>query len=342
MTTPNPLLQPTFLIWCIFCGESLALAMALAPGLDGNRAIWFGLHSLFVQWVIAMTLMIIHLLRRPFSKLSDSSHARACLCILLIATAVTVCLFWWVFPAELRLSSNSLGQRLAASCTIALLFGLLGMGMLQNHLRLQRLAIQSVQARLQALQARIKPHFLFNTLNSAVALVRSQPSRAENVLLDLADLFRTALSETDAISLNHEIELCQRYVAIEQERFGDRLVVEWDLPCRLPNASVPPLCLQPLLENAIHHGVEPSTDQVTVKVSIINTENEALSISVTNPLPHDQPIRPTRHAGHQLGLEAVHIRLSARDPDARLTTFKQDGQFTARLHIPLRDQVTTR
>jgi two-component system sensor histidine kinase AlgZ len=113
-------------------------------------------------------------------------------------------------------------------------------------------------ARLAELQSRIRPHFLFNTLNTAVALVRADPERAERVLEDLAELFRTALAEPGrSVTLAEELELVRRYLDIEAVRFGARLVVHWDLDERAGSARVPPLLLQPLAENAVRHGVEP-------------------------------------------------------------------------------------
>lgn len=123
-------------------------------------------------------------------------------------------------------------------------------------------------ARLSELQARIRPHFLFNTLNSAIALVRAEPAKAETLLEDLSDLFRHALvDQGESATLADEIELARRYLAIEQVRFGERLRVEWALDAQAGTAALPPLLLQPLVENAVRHGVEPSVDGATVRIS---------------------------------------------------------------------------
>ena len=138
--------------------------------------------------------------------------------------------------------------------------GALGSLLLGAWLALRERAAQPADtgARLAELQSRIRPHFLFNTLNTAVALVRADPERAERVLEDLAELFRTALAEPGAsVSLADELELVRRYLDIEAVRFGPRLVVHWELDERAGGARVPPLLLQPLAENAVRHGVEP-------------------------------------------------------------------------------------
>ena len=126
-------------------------------------------------------------------------------------------------------------------------------------MRARRRTPANTAARLEELQARIRPHFLFNTLNSAIALVRAEPARAETLLEDLSDLFRHALiDQGESVPLAEEIALARRYLDIEQVRFGDRLRVQWALDPRADGALLPPLLLQPLVENAVRHGVEPS------------------------------------------------------------------------------------
>jgi two-component system, LytTR family, sensor histidine kinase AlgZ len=143
-------------------------------------------------------------------------------------------------------------------------------------------------ARLAELQARIRPHFLFNTLNTAVALVRHDPARAEAVLEDLADLFRHALAEPGhAVTLSEEVALARRYLDIEQVRFGDRLRVAWSLDPHAGGAKVPPLVLQPLVENAVKHGVEPSAQGAEVRISTERRKGTVV-IKVANTVPGGQ------------------------------------------------------
>ena len=135
------------------------------------------------------------------------------------------------------------------------------------HLRAYSPAL--AEARLQALQARIRPHFLFNSLNAVLALIRSDPRRAERTLEDLADLFRALMSDgRSLVRLADEISLVERYAAIEQLRLGERLRMSWDLDQAPVDALLPPLVLQPLLENAVYHGVEPGTGIGDVLVRI--------------------------------------------------------------------------
>ncbi len=159
-------------------------------------------------------------------------------------------------------------------------------------------------ARLVDLQARIAPHFLFNTLNTAIALVRQDPARAEAVLEDLADLFRQALSDpSQVVSLSDEVALARRYLRIEQARFGPRLRVQWTLDPLADGARVPPLLLQPLVENAVQHGVQPSTQGAQVQVCTQRRGDSAV-ITVRNTVPNGPG-----PAGSGLALPNVHERL---------------------------------
>jgi two-component system sensor histidine kinase AlgZ len=186
-------------------------------------------------------------------------------------------------------------------------------------------------ARLAELQSRIRPHFLFNALNTALALVPVDPARAEVVLEDLSQLFRVALAETgSAVSLDDEVDLAQRYLAIEQIRFGPRLRLLWELDPAASLARLPPLVLQPLVENAVRHGVEPSADGGTVRVRSRAARGMA-TLEVINSLP-DQPGPP----GTGVALANVRERLRLmHDLAGRLHTEVRGGEYIARIEVPL-------
>ena len=161
-------------------------------------------------------------------------------------------------------------------------------------------------ARLAELQSRIRPHFLFNTLNSAIALVRQEPARAESLLEDLSDLFRAALTEHgESVTLAQEIDLAKHYLAIEQVRFGGRLQVLWTLDPAANTAMLPPLLLQPLVENAVLHGVEPSTAGASIHITTKRHANK-VSIDIRNTLPS---VNTSIHQGHGMALMNVRDRL---------------------------------
>jgi len=186
-------------------------------------------------------------------------------------------------------------------------------------------------ARLAELQSRIRPHFLFNTLNSAIALVRAEPAKAEALLEDLSDLFRHALQDSgEPVRLAQEIELAQRYLAIEQVRFGERLRVQWALDPAADDARLPPLLLQPLVENAVRHGVEPSAAGADVRISSQRRGSNVV-IKVTNTVPNGQG-----EQGQGLALRNVRERLALlHDVQGRFRSGLKDGVFQVRIEVPV-------
>lgn len=185
-------------------------------------------------------------------------------------------------------------------------------------------------ARLAELQARIRPHFLFNSLNSAIALVREDPGKAETLLEDLSELFRHALvSKGDSATLAEEVQVARHYLAIEEIRFGERLRVEWSIDPRAGSARVPALFLQPLVENAVKHGVEPSPTGADVKIST-QRRGSVVVIKVTNSVPAGQG-KP----GHGVALENVRDRLRLlHDVQGQFQTALLDGLYQVRMEVP--------
>ena len=194
------------------------------------------------------------------------------------------------------------------------------------------------RARLAELQSRIRPHFLFNTINTAIALVRADPARAEGVLEDLADLFRVALTDSGgnggAVTLGSELDLARRYLAIEALRFGERLKLEWQLDPAANPARLPPLVLQPLLENAVRHGIEPAEHGGTVRVRT-RVQLGRAEILIDNTLPGGK--EPAR-GGHGLALANVRERLTLlHDLDAQFEAGSDGRRWRVRIVVPAGD-----
>ncbi|HEV7478062.1 MAG TPA: sensor histidine kinase [Burkholderiales bacterium] len=189
------------------------------------------------------------------------------------------------------------------------------------------------EARLQALQARIRPHFLFNSLNMVLSLVRRDPRRAERALEDLSDLFRTLMSEPrQFVRLAEEIELLQRYAELEQLRLGERLQIDWELDTAPLDALLPPLVLQPLLENAVHHGVEPGTGPGVVLVRI-ERRGDRVFARIENPYIEEQQ----RRAGNRMALDNIRERLLLFfDAEARIRTSAADSRYRVEIEMPYR------
>ncbi|MCW8163921.1 sensor histidine kinase [Verminephrobacter aporrectodeae subsp. tuberculatae] len=200
-------------------------------------------------------------------------------------------------------------------------------------------------ARLVELQSRIRPHFLFNTLNSAIALVRQEPARAEALLEDLSDLFRHALVEQgESITLAEEITLARHYLAIEAVRFGARLQVQWQLDPRADGTRLPPLLLQPLVENAVKHGIEPDPrgGRLCVRTEL---RGDRVVVRISNTLPSGEERNGAREgrAGHGIALANVRARLALlHDVQGGFSASVRDGLYQVRITLPAADPPRTR
>lgn len=191
------------------------------------------------------------------------------------------------------------------------------------------------EARLQALQARIRPHFLFNSLNTVLGLIRSNPKLAESTLENLADLFRVFMRDArEMVPLDDEVLTCREYLAIEKLRLAPRLDVSWQLDGMPGDALVPSLLLQPLLENAVHHGIEPRTDTGVLNICI-TLVGERVRVEIDNPISTTVPSRP----GNQMALSNVRERLMLLyDMTAELRTGPQGERYHVLLEFPYRKE----
>lgn len=199
------------------------------------------------------------------------------------------------------------------------------------RMRAQALLPVHTAARLTELQSRIRPHFLFNTLNTALTLVRLDPERAESVLEDLAELFRVALSDQGAaVTLGQEVELARRYLAIEQIRFGNRMRVEWKLDAAASAARLPPLLLQPLVENAVRHGIEPAAQGGTILVQT-RVRMGRVEVLILNDVPN-----PSSQPGYGMALDNVRERLRLmHDVASQFDARRVGNKFRVRIALPL-------
>ena len=328
----DTLWQTKTLVWVLALGEAVAIILSLAPGVTGDRLTYFGVASLLVQWICLTSLTTLYLLRHKVARLSPPSIARIGFGALILSTW-TVLMLGWLLLGDLPITSQGGWRALCLQVTaIATIMGLLGLAAFQAQWKARQLAVTAEQSKLQALKARIQPHFLFNTLNTGIALLHVKPDSAEQLLLDLSDLFRAALSQRDTIPLTEDLSLARRYLEIEQLRLGERLRLEWDLPAALPELEIPTLSVQPLAENAIRHGIEPSTAGGEVHVQI-RLASRLLEVSVINTLS-SAPMRPT--TGHQVGLSSVRARIHALTQGrGSVETTTADGRYTAIIRLPL-------
>jgi len=323
------------------CHVGVVLRAVLFVHIVLGLGLLFGAGS-FEQWLgqlalasgvalpgVLLWLVLSCLLKDPLAALPGPAQWAAVM--LLGAACAAAC---WALQAYVGLGLLADGPGLAAGRWLApALAGAALAAALFYWLRLRAIAQgpADTTARLAELQSRIRPHFLFNTLNTAISLARIDPARTESLLEDLAELFRVALAGTgQAVTLASEVELARRYLAIEQIRFGDRLQVSWELDPAAGAARVPPLLLQPLVENAVRHGVEPSDDGGTIRIRTRMTRGHAV-------IDIDNSVRArTSRPGAGMALQNVRERLRLmHDVAAQFEVRPGDGSHRVRIVVPV-------
>ena len=284
---------------------------------------WFYLLAIMTGAALPAALLwlvVACALKKPLQKLSRTMQSASGMALGGLAGLYGCALLSWVgfITNPPWLASAVSGALIAAGLVAALIW------------RAQQRQPASAAARLTELQSRIRPHFLFNTLNSAIALVREEPAKAETLLEDLSELFRSALvDQGDAVTFEQEIELAKRYLAIEEVRFGSRLRVDWAIDPAALQAKLPPLLLQPLVENAVKHGVEPSASGADVKISA-QKRGSTIVIKITNTAPGGQG-----RAGHGVALENVRDRLRLlHDVQSSFRCTWVNSVYQVRMEIP--------
>jgi two-component system sensor histidine kinase AlgZ len=201
------------------------------------------------------------------------------------------------------------------------------------HLRTRAFSPALSEARLQALQARIRPHFLFNTLNAVLSLIRKDARRAEGAIEDLAELYRMVMADArNLTTLARELDLTRQYLNLEQLRLGERLVVDWQIADAPRDALVPPLLLQPLVENAVYHGIEPGVDPGTIVIAI-RREKDRVHVKLTNPYHPDYQHRQ----GNRIALVNIRERLALHfDVEGVLESGVKGSSYEIRMTMPYR------
>jgi two-component system sensor histidine kinase AlgZ len=325
----------------VLIAELLAVTLSLARP-EGAFLTELARVSLFLQWLGLTSAAVLCYARRYLAKLSVPRAAAAAFALLMVNTALI---------SELALL---LGGRLGGSDLSATLFPsnhwpfllrnegicVIVSAMLLRYFFVthewQRHVRAEARSRIEALQARIRPHFLFNSLNTIAALTRSDPQRAEEAVEDLADLFRATLRDSHSpLRLKEELELTRIYQRIEELRLGNRLQVRWhvaELPMR---AFVPGLTIQPLLENAIYHGIEPLATGGTVTVSgrVIQGNVE---IVVTNPVAGER--QGPERSGNRLALDNIRQRLLlAYGGSGALEVEQPSGEYRVTVRFPYQE-----
>lgn len=284
--------------------------------------------SLFVQWVVLLSAAVLCQLRQPFSRLNLPVVTVGCLLVVLTMTALSS--FAWRLLPLASAGPMDVWWLLRNLLVAAVLSGImLRYFYLQQQLRLREQL--ELQARLDSLRARIRPHFLFNTLNSIASLIMSRPQVAERAVEDLAELFRVSLQDYQRLTtVADEVRLCQLYLNIEQLRLGDRLQVDWRVESQARELPMPSLILQPLVENAVYHGISRLPDGGTIGI-IVGVGRSTVEVVVENPVSG----HGARVTGHHMGLDNVRQRLQALyGGGAQLRLSRTEEHFRVDLSYP--------
>ncbi len=329
------LCNATALSLLVLVGQLLALVLLFAGGpFDWTR---LALTSLFVQWVGLFSAGIICASRPLLARFSVVAGSVVAYVIVLLVTLAVALVAQSVLSPNIGIQWDQVGGQLVIAAIIA------GLALRYFYVQVQlREQEQSeLQSRIQALQSRIRPHFLFNSMNIIASLIATQPDTAETVVEDLSELFRASLNDAgNQVPLADELDLCQRYVRIESLRLGDRLQTQWDIATLpesegLQSVKIPLLTLQPLLENAIYHGIQPIPEGGTINVHL-KIDDAQVQVRIDNPLPPESAAGSGESQGNRMALTNIRSRLQVLyGAQAELTNSVEEGRFVTRLRYPL-------
>ena len=333
---------PNFCSWpvlvaLIVIGELTALVVVLSAS-DVNVPRWqqLGVASLFVQWLAVVWTVCLCKARPLLLRLRPWMGEFAAFGVMIATTALAS---WLVFAVDEGLGLGMVDRPVDSARFVvrnSVICALVAAAVLRYfYVQEQwRARIRAEErARFEALQARIRPHFLFNSMNMIASLIRARPQQAETAVEDLSDLFRAALGRENAHSnLGEELDLARGYLRIEELRLGERLRVQWQVDGLPRELELPSLLLQPLVENAVYHGIQPLTDGGCVSL-VGQCGTDMLEILVHNPCP---PSAARRGNGNGMALANIRSRLGLHYGErARLEVAQGDDWFECRLRIPL-------
>lgn len=295
--------------------------------------------SLFIQWIALSSAGAVCALRRYLNQLPNLYALGATYILLLLITAVISEAAIWLLFFTGKVSSPRpewYGYFHVQNLSVSIVVNALALRYLLGIHELQQRTASEERAKMQALKSRIRPHFVFNSLNIIASLTRSSPGKAEHAIEDMADLFRMMLSESEnLVPVHKEVEVAQKYIALEQLRLDNRLAVNWDIGKFPRKAIMPVLTLQPLLENAIRFGIEPSPEGGVIDVTLWE-ENDAIHIRIRNPISRKRRIGRNESPEGQ-ALDDIRRRLETHyGEDAKLAKLEQDGQFVVTVELPIR------
>jgi two-component system sensor histidine kinase AlgZ len=321
----------------LLTAQLLAIALTLASPAPLVQ-FWerLGPLSLFVQMIALTGSALLCLLRPLLGRLDDRLAATVAWGLLLAVTALVSWAAYRLVPpgAQSLFPTEGLAGLMARSLGLCALAAAVLLRYLYLHFLWRQQVEAEAHARFQELQARIRPHFLFNSINTIANLTHTDPGLAEELLQDLADLLRAALvTGGGRATLAQELDLSRRYLRIEKQRLGERMEILWDVDELPGDAALPTLSLQPLVENAVYHGIAPARSPGVIRITGRYRRGQ-VNLSVRNSLPED-PERDRHTGGNRMPLNNVRQRLAAMYPGAtRVLESRIEGDFQVRLVFP--------
>lgn len=325
--------QPVFLL--VLVAELLSIVIVLI-----SQGLWpfdwqaLGLVSLFVQWVALSSAALLCQMRRFLQRLPQVRAVTISYLLIPLNTwLVSVLSLYLLEGGRQPLPALLIDREVLRNVLVAAIIG----GLVIRYFYLQAMLIARRQSellhRIQALQSRIRPHFLFNSMNIIASLIETDPRQAETVVEDLSALFRASLNHVgNQVALEQEIALCQRYLNIEKLRLGNRLEVHWEIRSVPPEVQIPLLTLQPLLENAVLHGIQPLQKGGIVEI-IASYSHGIFELTITNPYVADAASGVER--GNRMALDNTRNRLVALYGErAKLTGYAEGNRYITRLSYP--------
>ena len=318
----------------VVASELMAIVISLVAGyFEPFGFERLALTSLFIQWIGLTSAALVCQLRGRLNRLPQAWAALAVVALVALDTLMFSLLARGLMSWVSGVAGPPLWHwDILANVVIAAIISGLVMRYfyVQEQLRLKDRA--ELKSRIQALQSRIRPHFLFNSMNIIATLIRIDPDAAEQAVEDLSSLFRASLKDSGhEVSLAEELSLCERYIRIEQLRLGDRLGVEWCIELDPESVALPLLTLQPLLENAIYHGIQPLTGGGVVRISAAVEESRVV-LRVRNP----KQSGASDHQGNRMALDNIRHRLEAlHGPSVEVLARSQQQQYETEISYPL-------
>ena len=320
----------------VLVGELLAFALVVAAmGVSHFSWLQFGMVSFLVLWITMCSAASICPLRPWLKKHNSILSGSICYAIVLGYTVVFSVAGEWFQRGTLFSNPN---QLLSNLCIAAVFAGVaLRYFYIQQQLSNQQQA--ELMARIQSLQSRIRPHFLFNSMNAIASLITIDPAVAEKMIVNLAHLFRASLDQPGLVSFAQEVELCEKFVEMEKLRFGKRLEIDWEVMDIPETCTIPSLLIQPLLENAIYHGIQPLEKGGKIRFRA-SSNGKQISFEVSNPVGNPEEIQ-SEYKGNGIALENIKHRLMAYyGANASLKTEQSDEKFCVSVRYPLVNNVS--